>query len=79
MHHCSVKTVLYSYVCTLVYFLSSVWKTLNQVTLLDVHKQMDTWYKVSNITVFLILPGLKPSPPFCSPFDIIPLVLCASS
>lgn len=64
MHHCSVKTVLYSYVCILVYFLSSVWQTLSQVTRLDAHKQMDTRYKVPNITVFLILPGLKPSPPF---------------
>lgn len=54
MHHCSVKTILYSYVHILVYFLFSVWQTLSQVTLPDAHKQMDTWYEVPNITAFLI-------------------------
>lgn len=79
MHHCSVKTILYSYVHILVYFLSSVWQTLSQVTLPDAHKQMDTWYEVPNISVFLIWPLLKPSPPFWSPFDIFSLALHASS
>lgn len=39
----------------------------------------NTRYKVPNITVFLILPWLKPNPPFWSPFDIFSLVLGVSS
>lgn len=72
-----MKTILYSYVDTLLNFVLCVANSIKWCFYRPINRWTAAGHKIFNIIVFWVLPWLNPSPPLWSAFDIFSLALTA--